>query len=1465
MFIKGNFRITSYWYRITTLLLVCLLSVNQSKAQLVVQNGTTLDQLTDAIVGPGFHIQSSTINCPNGAFGLFDGLNTNIGINQGVLLTTGSINAAMGPNNSISTGINNGAPGDNQLDVLSNATTFDGCVLEMDLIPSCDTLRINYVFGSEEYPEFVGQEFNDVFAFFVSGPGITGSENVALIPNTNTAVSVNSVNSGSNAGYYVDNTNGATIQYDGFTTVLEGKIGVQLCETYHLKIAVADVVDGIYESGVFIQGNSVKCNDIVYTEEVRNLSGTEGCNNGSFTFCREGDISQPYALNLAIGGTAINGVDYQTIPNIITIPAGDTCITIDIIPINDNLPEFDETIEIVYHPGPCPIGDTVTIILKDPKTLNSGPDVNLCSGETKKIGKDSIAGCTYSWLPTTGLSDPTLLKPNLTLVNTTNSPITYEYIQAANNGFCDVFDTIQIVVYPNPIAKIGSGNVCLNQRMEFADLTSEGKEIQWQWDFGDNYLDFSKNPSHIYTTAKDYSVTLTITDTAGCVGDTLKIITVWSLPIPDFTALSTCQGDSLAFTDNSSTNITSGGNIKTWNWNFGDFSIIETTQNPKHIYDLAAIYNVQLSLETDSGCLDSVIVPVNVRAKPQADFFSDTVCLNTPMEFEDNSTISNGIISDYSWDFKDGTALLTGEEDPSHVYTVKNNYMVELIVESGYGCTDTISKEVVINALPSSGFYGEDVCVGSRTSFVDTSNGNGDVINAWKWNFDNLFISQAQNSNVTLSDTGIHNITLIVTTQSGCKDTITGQNRVLPNPIVDFQPTDVCELRSSEFENYTTTSYNLDTVNSYSWDFGDLVGNSVLKNPAYAYEDMGGYDATLTATTDSGCVSSITKTVYVHGKPDVSFLGPEVCIYSETKLSNTSSVGDGYINKLYWDFAGLEEDSMIHYPSYEFDTCGVYPVSLIAVSNFGCVDTLTQDVIVNEKPTASLTTVSDHCLGKQVNLNASSSLSSNGAIDEYLWNYGDGFFSTGMNSFYTYSIEGTYNLSLQIKDDKGCRDTISDTVVVLGLPEISVLKQNLCVGNLALFSFEIDNSSDFTVSSIEWDINGDKFVNDSTTIYLFNSPGEYSFNLSITSDSGCVINKTDVLQIYDTPTGGFIVDTVCFEEESKVISQALPPLGSFISNWTYIFPDGTEGSTSNYNYVFDSVGVFNITQIVETNNGCTDTVVQVAKVYPVPVLEFLVADVEGCAPYCVTFESEITVENSSITSIEWDFGDGNLSTDTNPTFCFDEEGDFTMSLTVENSLGCSVTEEKESFITVYPSPVAMFTTDWNNLSENYPTVEIINNSSIADRIEWIFGDGETANTMGDVSHTYKNIGEYEIQQVVENAFGCTDTASKMIRVNPHSGVYIPNAITPNSSIGLNDDFFPVVYGPLRDAKFNMYIYDRWGLLIYKTDDINDYWDGKYQGDFVQKDVYVYKITFLPIGSEEDDDYIMYKGHINVIY
>jgi hypothetical protein len=187
-------------------------------------------------------------------------------------MSSGPISSAIGPNNTGAAVTAFGAPGDAYLTALSGFPTFDACNLEFDFEAVANQISISYVFGSEEYLEWVNTQYNDVFGFLVSGPNPGGgnytNQNIAVVP-VNVPVTINSINPGSNPLFFVDNAGGATIQYDGFTTVLTATLAIVPCATYHFKLAISDAGDGVYDSGVFLQEasleSSLSCNNFTLT------------------------------------------------------------------------------------------------------------------------------------------------------------------------------------------------------------------------------------------------------------------------------------------------------------------------------------------------------------------------------------------------------------------------------------------------------------------------------------------------------------------------------------------------------------------------------------------------------------------------------------------------------------------------------------------------------------------------------------------------------------------------------------------------------------------------------------------------------------------------------------------------------------------------------------------------------------------------------------------------------------------------------------------------------------------------------------------------------------------------------------------------------------------------------------------------------------------------------------------------
>ncbi|MGB0929915.1 MAG: choice-of-anchor L domain-containing protein, partial [Chitinophagales bacterium] len=389
----------TFTVKILSLISALLFSYQGLYAQLEVTGGQTPEQMIENFLGVGVEVDNVIINCPEVAYGTFDGTNSNIGIDNGILLTTGSIDNAVGPNNDSGAQANNGGEGDMDLSLIVDQNTFDACVLEFDFIPASNKLTFTYVFGSEEYLEWVSLDFNDVFAFFVSGPNPTGglyeNQNIALIPNTDIPVSIDNINDDLNTNFFVDNGTGefpidetTTVQYDGFTLPLSVDVDLVPCETYHLKLAIADSGDPVWDSGVFLEAGSLNTNIVTINEstELGTDIAVEACLNGRFTFTASVPLVEDLLIDLEISGSAENGVDYVEIPNSVTILAGEMSTSLEIEPIEDNIDEGTEDITIRFDAGFGCEGSEfteATLFLKDLShggTVSVSPNI-ICENE----------------------------------------------------------------------------------------------------------------------------------------------------------------------------------------------------------------------------------------------------------------------------------------------------------------------------------------------------------------------------------------------------------------------------------------------------------------------------------------------------------------------------------------------------------------------------------------------------------------------------------------------------------------------------------------------------------------------------------------------------------------------------------------------------------------------------------------------------------------------------------------------------------------------------------------------------------------------------------------------------------------------------------------------------------------------------------------------------------------------------
>ena len=403
------------------------------------EGGFAPDQLVRDIFAKGAcdNIYNVKALGPSDGLGFFENGESSIGINSGIILATGPISHAHPPNNADDKSGNFNASGeDPDLKLLATGPVHDAVGIEFDFVPLDSFVTFRYVFASEEYCEFAGSQYNDVFGFFISGPGINGTfsnkgENVALIPGTSSFVAINSVNHYVNSSYYVRNERKKDrdkcglpaldvsyhdkIQYDGFTKIFTALLKLAPCQTYHLRMVVGDVGDADYDSAVFLEAESFNIGDVVSLNP--GPSSTEGCNDGFFTFNRSStsplDLPVTVAYKIGSSSTATAGLDFAPLSGKITIPPGQPSVKLPVHAYNDGLTEGYESL-VLQLDIPCSCyRDSAVLILKDPELLTVElPSGWACPGQQATLSPVVTGGVPpYHYVWSTGATGASVSVP----------------------------------------------------------------------------------------------------------------------------------------------------------------------------------------------------------------------------------------------------------------------------------------------------------------------------------------------------------------------------------------------------------------------------------------------------------------------------------------------------------------------------------------------------------------------------------------------------------------------------------------------------------------------------------------------------------------------------------------------------------------------------------------------------------------------------------------------------------------------------------------------------------------------------------------------------------------------------------------------------------------------------------------------------------------------------------------------
>ncbi|MBX7180955.1 MAG: PKD domain-containing protein [Bacteroidia bacterium] len=725
---------------------------------------------------------------------------------------------------------------------------------------------------------------------------------------------------------------------------------------------------------------------------------------------------------------------------------------------------------------------------------------------------------TYDWDWGDGTPNDVVQSPCHTYASAGTYTVTLTVTTA--NGCSDVFTTSVTINQP-PTASFTWNNVCDGQVMTFTNTSTstDGVISNSDWNYGDGSVSLAQtNGSHSFASDATYNVVLDITSSLGCTATVTNAVTVYPAPNLAFTTTSECEDVPLTITDASTIN--PPATILGWSWDYGDGSAAGTGANTTHLY-AAGTYDITLTVTTSDGCTASITNQAVAHPLPVTDFEVLPVCEGSPSLFTNQSSVSTGTITTYAWDFGGGN--VSAQSNPSFTFTFNSpntNYPVTLVTTTNQGCSSTATLNAVVNPNPVADYTSSPnpVCKGLPVTFSDNSTIPAPgTIDSWNYNFNQFQGAPGLPSthaytpvaSFTYNTALIYNVSLIVTSDQGCTNTIVHQVEVSPIPTPDFSSDFVCLGNSTHFVDLSTVING--SITNWSWNFGDNSAANLTQFPTHSYGNDGSFQVSLTVTSDNGCTASITKEAVVNPLPQPNFSAAYVCIGNSTSFNNTSTINSGNIATHVWIYGDGSPNDTTFAPTHTYLSPNDYVVTLKCISDSGCVATTTNNYFVYPSPVPffNYTIRGDSCQPVAVDFSEFSTVPTIGSqtntIDpaSILFDFGDNSQGTISNSQHVYTLPGVYDVSLTISTNHGCTATFTEPalVVVNPLPVAQFFPNKLEVD---MFAPTIEFTH-YSEDAVEWlyDFGDGTFSDDSNSFRTFVDTGCFDVTLRVWNQFGC--------------------------------------------------------------------------------------------------------------------------------------------------------------------------------------------------------------------------------------------------------------------------------------------------------------------------------------------------------------------------
>lgn len=642
-------------------------------------------------------------------------------------------------------------------------------------------------------------------------------------------------------------------------------------------------------------------------------------------------------------------------------------------------------------------------------------------------------------------------------------------------------------------------------------------------------------------------------------------------------------------------------------------------------------------------------------------------------------------------------------------------------------------------------------------------------------------------------------------------------------PVTTITPSEIA-VCAGENVSLPTTTYLGSAPYTYSWTSVPTGFTSTSANPTVTPTVTTAYS--VTATDRYGCLSLSNVTITVNSPSTAITANGPTSFCSGGSVDLTAGAASSYS----WSNGATTQTITVN---------GNGNFTVVSTDGNGCTATSAATAVtLYDNPVAAFNATAV-CYQNANQFTDASSIGS-GNISLRNWNYGDGSFSSQQSPAHTYATCGVFNVKLVVTSDNGCKDSISKMTRVYCLPVAGFSFTDVCLNqvmdfnDLSVVPDDTVNASapDDSVTAWTWYFgDGSALSTAQNASHTYSNSGTYPASLVAISNNGCSDTITKNVYVHPPPVALFNTRNVCDGSIVPFTDLSTVPAPDLIQSWTWDFGDGSPVyNNQSVAHPYSAAGSYTVKLIVVSDFGCIDSITKPVIVHPNPVVIFMASDTAGCDPLCLSFTDQSTVSPGNNSQWTWDTGDGNgLTNSQNFDHCYANQAIttpayFNVSLTVTSDSGCVTSGTKNNYITVYPNPEAGFIVQPSRTTIINPVISITDASAGVDIWNWNFGDGSAPLTTGlgfpsvtnPASHTYADTGTYTITLITATQYGCIDSTYHTIIIEPEFTFYIPNAFTPNNDM-LNRTFSGKGQ---YIVEYEMTIFDRWGNLIYKTNDIN---------------------------------------------